>query len=142
MEKKNYKNADRLIRLIWNRLWSEGDSHKYDLDQYGVSNAELPIVLSKVTDRGLNYKLSKSSSGKSTLKVYAPSTSSTSEMVRSVAACFLLLISIFPISLIFMLLMVFVYPLFTIATKLTDDRWISLEDFCNSYWEFLSVGDY
>ena len=142
MANSSVKSADDLVQTITSKFWSAGEIHKFNLDKYHIDDTTLPAILQKIRGAGLEYELSKSSSGKSTLKVYAPSTSSTSEMVRSMAACFLFLISIFPISLIFMLLMVFVYPLFTIATKLADDRWISLEDFYNSYWEFLSDGDY
>lgn len=142
MADNSSKSADDLVQTITSKFWSVGEIHKFNLDKYHIDDTTLPAILQKIRGVGLEYELSKSSSGKSTLKVYEPSTSSTSEMVRSMAVCFLLLISMFPISLIFMLLMVFVYPLLTIATKLADDRWINLEDFYNSYWGFLSDGDY
>ena len=137
MAEGNIKGADRLIQLIWNRWWSEGDSHKYDLDQYGVSDTELPIILQKVTERGLDYELSKSSNGKNMLKVYDSSGSSVFETVRGMTAAFLLLVAMLPASTIFVLMLVCVYPFFTFVTKLIGDDWISVEDFSDAYWDFV-----
>ena len=142
MADNSVKSMDDLVKVITSKFWSVGEIHKFSLGKYHIDDTTLPTVLQKIKEAGLEYVLSKSSKGESTLKVYKPLTSSAFEAARGMTACFLLLISMFPISLIFMLLMVFVYPLFTIATKLADDRWISLEDFYNSYWEFLSDGDY
>ena len=138
MTSENGKSTDDLLQLIGNRQWSEGDSHKYDLDQYGVSDTELPIILQKVKDRGLDYKLSKASNGKSTLKVYSSSASNIRVNVRAIIASFLLIVSVIAASLISVLLMVFVYSFFTFASKVLGNGWISIEDFCNSYWDFLA----
>lgn len=137
MAKGNDKSTDRLIQLIYRRWWSEGESQRFDLNQYGVNDTELPIILRKVKDGGLDYELSKSSNGKSTLKVYKSSDSNMLETARGMTAAFLLLVAMFPASVILMLMLVCVYPFFTFVTKLLGDGWISLEDFYSAYWDFV-----
>lgn len=137
----NSKSTDRLIQLICRRWWSEGESHKYNLDQYDVNDAELPFILQKVKDRGLGYKLNKSSNGKNTIKVYKPSDSNTWENVRAMMATFLLFVAMLPASTIFVLMLVCVYPFFTFVTKLISDDWISVEDFSDAYWDFVFSWD-
>lgn len=137
MANKNGKGTDDLLQLISNQWWSVGESRKFDLNGRGVSDAELPVVLQKIEDKGLDYELSKSSNGKNTLKVYKSSDSSILETARGMTAAFLLLVAMFPTSVILMLMLVCVYPFFTFVTKLLGDGWISLEDFYSAYWDFV-----
>lgn len=137
MTSEHGKSTDDLLQLIGNQWWSVGESHKFNLGQYDVSDTELATVLQKVKDKGLDYELNKSSNGKSTLKVYKASDSNILETARGMTAAFLLLVAMFPASVILMLMLVCVYPFFTFVTKLLGDGWISLEDFYSAYWDFV-----
>lgn len=137
MTNENGKNTDDLLQLISDQWWSIGENHKFNLDQYGVSNDELPLVLQKVKDKGLDYELNKSSDGKSTLKVYKRSHSSTLKSVKLFIALLLVTVSMLLATYAWIFLIVLVYPLLTIISKLLNNHWLSLEDFGNSYWSFL-----
>ncbi len=141
MANKNVKNTDDLLQLISDQWWPIGESHKFNLDQYSVSNAELPTVLQKIKDKELDYELNKSSDGESTLKVYKRSHSSTLKNVKFFIALLLATVSVLLATYAWIFLIVLVYPLLTIISKLLDNHWLSLEDFGNSYWSFLYGGD-
>lgn len=137
MAGENGKSTDDLLQLIGNQWWSVGESHKFNLGQYGVSDTELPTILQKLKDEGLDYELNKSSDGKSTLKVYKRSHSSKIKNVKVFIALLLALVSVLLATYAWIFLMVLVYPLLTVISKLLDNHWLSLEDFGNSYWSFL-----
>ena len=141
MANENGKSTDDLLQIIGNQWWSVGDSRKFNLNQYGVSDAELPSVLQKVKDKGLDYELNKSSDRKSTLKVYKLSHSSILEGVKFSIAIPIGLISILLAAYILALLMVLFYPLLNVVSKLIDNHWIPFEDFWDSYWSFLCGND-
>lgn len=141
MANENGKSTDDLLQLICDQWWSVGESHKFNLDQYGVSNAELPAILQKVKDKELDYELNKSSDGRSTLKVYKRSQSSLLEQVESSIALLIMFVAVLIAGYIWALLFILVYPLLTIASKLLDNHWIPFEDFWDSYWSFLCGND-
>lgn len=131
---------DALLKAISNRYWSPGESHKFSLDKHGISNDELPIVLQKLKENGLDYELHKWSDGKSTLKVYKRLHSNMLKTLKEVIAFALVIPAMFLAGYVAVALLVLVYPFFTIACKLLDNHWIPLDDFWNSYWK-LVFGD-
>lgn len=137
MAGENGKSTDDLLQLIVNQWWSVGESHKFNLGQYDVSDTELPTILQKLKDERLDYELNKSSDGKSTLKVYKRSHSSTLKSVKLFIALLLATVSMLLATYAWIFLIVLVYPLLTIISKLLNNHWLSLEDFGNSYWSFL-----
>ena len=140
MANENGKSTDDLLQLICDQWWSVGESHKFNLDQYGVSNAELPAILQKVKDKELDYELNKSSDGRSTLKVYKRYHSNVLKNIKMFIAFVLIAQAMILAGYIVVALLVLVYPFFTIACKLLDNHWIPLDDFWNSYWK-LVFGD-
>lgn len=128
---------DDLLKAISNQYWPPGESHKFSLDKYGISNGELPIILQNLKEKGLDYELHKRSGGKSTLRIYKRSNSSVLKDMKQIIGCLFGLLAMFFAGLISVPSLVLIYPFLTVTSKLLDGQWIPLNDFCDSYWAIL-----
>lgn len=102
-----------------------------DLDKYKLSDNELADILSQIKDSGRKYVLRRSSDGSNSLTVYwKPDSRNT---IRVIIGCSLMFIALMISGVIHLLLILLVWPLWTVTSRLIDGHWVMPRDFLEDW---------